>query len=386
MRIENLEVGQVIKNYKELCAVLGIEARTGKGRILNHKEFDRYFKYNKQGQKYIITNIYDNPKEKEDNRKNNKGGNNRVYCDDIEKMILHILCNQDKDTKVIDFSTNQLLLAINMINENYKVGRTRVPKLSEILELPTEMIYEFYNSTNTELKRKVERTLNKMQRQSLIKWSKSVNIQKHINILDKNELGEVVGIIGKRVEHREATDAEKQLILKIERATLDDMGLNDKRAVFLQGRWNTFKKEVEKKLKERNTNIEYYYDTYKIIFDPLYIPTYLDNVENYDIKEVGESLNKKVVKGLKVGHTKKYNNAKDKDVTLFDIYQDRIPTRSKDNYVEISNKLVDNLIFEGAKDITNRLREEKLDKDKQMTIEDMYSTTLEQRLDNIVPF
>ena len=91
MKIENLKVGQVIKNYKELCAVLEIEARNGKCRILNHKEFDRFFEYEKQGQKYIIKNIYSKPKEKIDNRKNNRGGNNSVFKEDFKKLMIYML-------------------------------------------------------------------------------------------------------------------------------------------------------------------------------------------------------------------------------------------------------------------------------------------------------
>ena len=76
MRVENLHEGQIIKNYKELCDILEIKARNGKGRILNHKEFDRHFSYDKDGHKYIITNIYKVPKDRIDNRSN---GNNSIF-------------------------------------------------------------------------------------------------------------------------------------------------------------------------------------------------------------------------------------------------------------------------------------------------------------------
>ena len=81
MRVENLHEGQIIKNYKELCDILEIKPRNGKGRILNHKEFDRHFSYDKDGHKYIITSIYKVPKDRIDKRSRRFGGNNLKYKD-----------------------------------------------------------------------------------------------------------------------------------------------------------------------------------------------------------------------------------------------------------------------------------------------------------------
>ena len=65
----------VVKNYKVLCELLEQETKTGKSRQLQMKEFSRYFEWKKSGQKFIITDIYETPLEKVDNRKygNNSG-------------------------------------------------------------------------------------------------------------------------------------------------------------------------------------------------------------------------------------------------------------------------------------------------------------------------
>ncbi len=77
MKIKNLTVGKVIKNYKELCELLEIEAKKSgsNSHKAQQKEFNRYFEFEKQGHKYIIKNIHDKPKDKIDNRSNNIGGN-----------------------------------------------------------------------------------------------------------------------------------------------------------------------------------------------------------------------------------------------------------------------------------------------------------------------
>lgn len=69
-------VGMVIKNYKELCNLLGQEVKSGKSKKLQLEDFKRYFDWEKSGQKFIITDIYDTPLTKEDRR---KLGNNSMY-------------------------------------------------------------------------------------------------------------------------------------------------------------------------------------------------------------------------------------------------------------------------------------------------------------------
>ena len=82
MRVENLHEGQIIKNYKELCELLEIESKNGgESKKSQLKDIERYIKYEKQGQKFIIIEIYDEPKEKIDKRVNNVGGNNLKYKD-----------------------------------------------------------------------------------------------------------------------------------------------------------------------------------------------------------------------------------------------------------------------------------------------------------------
>lgn len=65
-------VGQEFKNYKHLCEFLGEKIKSGKGKQLQWKEWKRYFSFEKDGNKIIITEIFDEPKKKIDHR----GGNN----------------------------------------------------------------------------------------------------------------------------------------------------------------------------------------------------------------------------------------------------------------------------------------------------------------------
>lgn len=59
-----LKTKQIFKNYKELCAFLGEEPKTANSKKAQLKEWERYFSFIKEGQKIIITEIFDVSKEK----------------------------------------------------------------------------------------------------------------------------------------------------------------------------------------------------------------------------------------------------------------------------------------------------------------------------------
>ena len=68
-----LKQNQIFNNYKEICEFLGEPSHQGgKQRQLQLKDWERYFRWEKQGYKFIIIEVFDTPQEKIDNR----GGNN----------------------------------------------------------------------------------------------------------------------------------------------------------------------------------------------------------------------------------------------------------------------------------------------------------------------
>lgn len=96
MNINKLKVGQVIKNYKELCTLLGIEPCAGNSKKSQLKELERFISYHKEGNKFIVDEIYTNVKEKEDLRKYNGGDNNSIeYIKNIEVLILNLLAEEN---------------------------------------------------------------------------------------------------------------------------------------------------------------------------------------------------------------------------------------------------------------------------------------------------
>ena len=72
-----LYVNQIFKNYKELCAFFDEKPTTGCSKQAQFKEWERYFSYRKEGNKFVVTEVFDTPKEKVDNRANNYSRNNK---------------------------------------------------------------------------------------------------------------------------------------------------------------------------------------------------------------------------------------------------------------------------------------------------------------------
>ena len=76
-----LKINDTFKNYKELCAYLGEEPKKANSKVAQLKEWERYFSFRKEGQKIIITEVFDTPKDKVDNRGGNNNKNVKPFMD-----------------------------------------------------------------------------------------------------------------------------------------------------------------------------------------------------------------------------------------------------------------------------------------------------------------
>ena len=81
-----LETSNTLANYKKVCEELDEKVLTGNAKLSQLKELERYFKFHKQGNKFVFTEIYLEPKDKIDGRKDTKGNNN-VYGKYIYRTI-----------------------------------------------------------------------------------------------------------------------------------------------------------------------------------------------------------------------------------------------------------------------------------------------------------
>jgi len=110
VKTELLKVGRVYK-YKELCELFGEHTKTSDSKIAQLREWKRYFDWeNPTTQKYIVTEIFDTIKEKEDWRKNN-GGNNTSKYKELDLYILNYLLTK----RHLEGTLRKMLIDINIL-------------------------------------------------------------------------------------------------------------------------------------------------------------------------------------------------------------------------------------------------------------------------------
>lgn len=356
MNVESLKEGQEIKNYKVLCELLEIVPSAGNTKKAQFKELDMYCSYHKEGNRYIIDEVYDEVQEKEDLRKYNGGDHNNIeYIQTIETLVLNLLAEQNKG--IIFLSRYSMLNKLKMINENYSFCKSRIPKLSQFINIEQEYIYEFYDTTDGTLQRNLEKALNNLQNRCLVIWSKEITVCEAIDNGGQIEettyrdiYDEEVHIYKNRLDlnHREATDEEKQCILYHEKEVMKELGKTSKQDIIKYKLWDTFKSMMKERLIHQG--IIFYYDSYKIICNEEHI--YEEITEIYDLlltkaekKQNEDLLNKAIVERLRENLYKRKARTDKKIEKIFGIPKDeKLKLRSKESYVSNNEELINVLI------------------------------------------
>lgn len=270
-----LVIGMIIKNYKELCTILNEEAKTGKAKQLQLKNWKRYFDWEKDGQKFIIVDIYDTPLPKEDLRRK---GNNSIYKNYIELILLQYLSKQEGYRKT--FTKRNWLELLGMINSKY--GKEPKMKLKQLdYCINDQEITLFYIRSNKKLERVLHDALSNLQREKLI------IVEYETVIVSVDERGK---------EHRFiANDYQKKKILQTERYILKNvMQYKNMFYVYIKNKSNEYYNKVNEKLHELY-GWKYYYKQIKIIYDQ---PNIVDAIPSKEIMLQKEILNSKIVEFL----------------------------------------------------------------------------------------
>lgn len=141
MNVSKLVEGQIIKNYKELCRLLEVEEKKGKGRDLQINDWRRYFDFDREGHKYIITKILDSPIEKEDKKSENmiiKNINKGVYSKEMFPLVKEFVRSTDLEIH----SKSSVMNALNLKNNNYDIAYGNEKSVAEYLSLKLNMNIE----------------------------------------------------------------------------------------------------------------------------------------------------------------------------------------------------------------------------------------------------
>lgn len=264
----NFEILRTLKimypyTYKQLCD-LGLFTdgyKGGKVKELQKEDLKRFCNVEKNGTKFTISEIYEEPIEKIDMR-----GSNGKYSDNIQELLLLALYKSDDECEV-EWATSTILEKVCMINYYYIEYRKNMKRLSDETNIERKYITDFYTYNHGQMRNKIESALNTLRKRSLILYEKTTMVNKTNVCIALNELGEPLlnsfgeVISSKNDEIRKATKEEKVLILRAEKKAMEKLGFKgttkDGRKytrgdIVTKGLWKEFNELVLKYLEDNN--------------------------------------------------------------------------------------------------------------------------------------
>ena len=312
-----LEQGKFYKNYKELCEAIGWKITDGNSKKKQLAELEKYCKYIKTGNKFYISEVYEQPpiilarKDREVSLLNLE----------IQYAILKLLFDNMVNCydKPYVISKTSLLCLVGLLNrngyDNVKLHRQEYVKNSGI---NGTIVYKALNDVYKYATIYLDRAINQLVKQRICMVTKDVcylSINKEV--LDNN--GNVIAY--NRI-YREATHEEAKTILETERQCIDTMGYNPKAFA-----------EVENILKEK-LGIIYYHKSYRFVFSEKFIKQDLDTM----------------IDKVNYLHTQIINGE------FIDLMENKVDKESKTLYNEIKrlDKIVEELTWKYIEDNTTQ--------------------------------
>ena len=385
MDLDFLEKGKVIKNYKELCKLANIEVKTGDSKKAQLKELERYCKYIKIGNKFVIDEVYEKPKDKKDGRKNNKR-KSADYIEDLELILIgEMLLNDYKTHNRLVIGKSVLLRETGLVNINYSYCKRRINKLSKFLNIDKLTVSEFFNLNNRSLMNDLERALKNLKNKGLIIINSSTilckettNNIKYNHVLEVDKYNEEIDKITAEAEtqtiYEEATPEECSIIAKSRKKVLKEMNIDKITTVFALGRVNEYYRKVNDEVRNYIPNLHHSFEAYDISYNFDDIIKELENRgfddwSKEDKQNFTYIVNGGVISKINLNATKRHNASIKKIEKIFgDI---KLYNRSRDAYIDENMTLTDNMIKSKGIDIRQNVRKTIVDtEDKDKLVEE----------------
>lgn len=233
-----LNIGQIFKSTKDMCKYLDQPYITGSktSREAQLKEWRRYIEWVKDGQKIIITDIYDTPLDKTDGRVTNGTQKYQQYIEDILLAYMDSEINKSNANNIkgcndyqFVFTLNGLALLCNMVNKRYVSKNIN----SDLIEAGYTQfnIKDFFSRTELKFSLIINNALKNMEKRKIINYNK-------------------VLIIEQNGEQRVASIHDENDYLNMEKLTLTEMGYDSIVEVFIYNKTKEYYSLVDKKVKK----------------------------------------------------------------------------------------------------------------------------------------
>ena len=309
-----LKKGDTLKNYKEICIFLEEPIKTGNSKISQLNNWSRYFNWEQEKNKYIITEIYETPLPKITDRQ---------YDNEIKKILLDLFHNNGGQ-EVYFFTKRNLAQYLGMFNQNLNILSDKInnESLEQFLKTPSEQIKGYEEK---EIKKELEKIITdcddniEIQKDetgneiivSKIPWEKDIInyveyakgrtyqlLSRNLGYLQRDFLikwyNKEILVDVEHQMHIEATEEQEKEIMKIKNEALNSMGYNT--TYFIYQRTDLREKFiniVNKNIKEK-LGYDYSYSTIKIIFNSEHIRREYCRMNGLRYKELKEETKKEI--------------------------------------------------------------------------------------------
>lgn len=349
-----------VRNYKTMCDLLEEEPTDGNSRKAQINRWKRYFEFHKEGQKFVIDEIYEEPFPTDDARKRREG----LYVKYIELLLLEFLSKQ-VDYKVT-LGNKEMYRILGMTNDRYDIrNRMGSTKANEILrqtimnnedkfaftnspKVSNFDINNFYFRAEQKLNRILYSALRSMKDRFLIDYKK-VNIIAEYNEDDSQHL-----------DYRESNAYEDKIILEAKNKIIKEMGYDNMTEIMLRYKCDDFYEKFNEYIKEEYGWEKCFPQLRVVYIDDIakQIPLKAEEIKKLSIEDKRTQLNEEIIKCLNMQAEKKYKEAE----TRFFEYEcnkadaeengewgkynpfEREPFMYKSDYVEIQMALTDYLL------------------------------------------
>ena len=327
------KVGDEIKNYKEMCRLLGEKQRAGNSKKSQFSRWSKYFKWEKIGHRFKITEITEEKFPTHDN--NRVGFQLKEYNEFIQKLILHMLQQYSELHKGshLLISNKGIILFLGIFNTaffelNYdKKQREEFANEHDIKEKFMRLFFQRMNSTmhgdiNSALKQLQLKGLIYVTEVQIAKPTQTfqsgmvardyVYLEEFLNEYGLNDIAteflENYGVVSQKEYNKQmqlqasenglparvTTPFEKSVILLLQQITIEEMKSNSIRHIWMQNRFNEYLTRFQSKLKNY-LGIAYVYKGYGIVFSKPVLET-VDTISDFGITNEQEQKLKGLLK------------------------------------------------------------------------------------------
>lgn len=255
---DKLKIGMVFKNYKATCEFLEEPVKTGKSKRLQSTEWKKYFAWETDKQKYIITEVIDKEYTKIVNKRNT------VFKDSITTIVLNILYNSDHNPYIK--TKNGLNTTIGITNSKFQefysngVARARYAKENNHLFFSVD---DFFTRTASNNKNRLTRVLDDLSKRDFVTYKNSYIL------VNKGENGFDI--------YRQTTEEEETTVRDLRRRLLNEMKMESLSDVFKKGQQDVFYKKLNPIINEK-LKVDWYYPVVSIAYNAQLVEDYL--IEN----------------------------------------------------------------------------------------------------------